>query len=498
MAFEDLLKNFSILNQEPWNRPPVFPSPDVAPIAKGHDPTPMVRQSVMGGMDLVEPNVKAAKSRASQNIGGALFLLPLMLAGAKNKSKGLAATFARALNQSVGRELETQNALEVWRAEQLNSRRVSAQKALLEEIKQNKGLLEKIAEKDPLLWTDEGFVNAWMTGDVTYLARSGWRPPTEQEKKNYQMREMGGRMVVFDPSVGKVVRDLGPSRTPVRSGKSGLDAELDRLDGEILRILKTQGVSGLTPLQKSRAVARKFITQKDIEGATAEEERNKLALEGLDILKKNNWDTSKLSPAHVAAMKAEKLLSGGEEEEKDLTRSDMESIRREVLGGADRFGTKTQGFANLAATPEDLEQMIRIAYGKNPAYYDIAMDYAFNDPSSKFGPKRRQQSANPSQSEQGGGSFLSRMFGREESQPPKQDPVPQPAPQPVPQPEKQPAQATPRSGEKDYVGLARKLLSGPNVQGDKDKAIEYIRRANISQADKAEMISAVEQLSRVR
>ena len=93
---------------------------------------------------------------------------------------------------------------------------------------------------------------------------------------------------------------------------------------------------------------------------------------------------------------------------------------------------------------------------------------------------------------------MSRMFGREESQPPKQDPVPQPAPQPVPQPEKQPAQATPRSGEKDYVGLARKLLSGPNVQGDKDKAIEYIRRANISQADKAEMISAVEQLSRVR
>lgn len=476
MAFEDLLKNFSILNQEPWNRPPEFPTPEVAPIVRGTDFTPMVRESLMGGMQFAEPDMEAAKSRASQNVGPALFLLPLMLAGAKNKKRALS-RFAKSLGTSVDRELRSQNAMEVWRAEQINARN----QALLDEIKQNKGLMEKIAEKDPLLWTDEGFVNAWMSGDVTYLARSGWKPPVEKQKKSYQMREMGGRMVVFDPDTGQVTRDLGPAKAPgIGGGKavSGAKALENQIWEETLRILYSKGPGALTPMQIEMAKAKKLL-DKDYGKPNIKE----IVKDNMIIL--YDIDNQKIIQ--------EIPFGNPVPESSDVTRTDAEQIWTMVMGGTDRVGTRYDGLANVAKSPEQLENMIYNLYGHNHAYYQKAMSYGFDTQGGRWYGKRPQRGATPKPAETKEVSPLDK-WGIAPTKPKEEE-------RPAPREEAKPAPEKPASGKpqgKDYMGLAKKLLNGPNVKGDKAKALQYIKTANISEEDKVNLAAAVEQLTRVR
>jgi hypothetical protein len=60
------------------------------------------------------------------------------------------------------------------------------QREAMAKIQQSRTLMEKMAQLDPALWGDQGFVTAWNAGDNTYLAKSGWKPPVQAEEVDYE------------------------------------------------------------------------------------------------------------------------------------------------------------------------------------------------------------------------------------------------------------------------------------------------------------------------
>jgi hypothetical protein len=56
----------------------------------------------------------------------------------------------------------------------------------LKQIQDGRTMLEKAAQMDPALWGDTGFVDAWKTGKVEYLASNGWKPPVQEQPVDYE------------------------------------------------------------------------------------------------------------------------------------------------------------------------------------------------------------------------------------------------------------------------------------------------------------------------
>lgn len=214
---ETFLKTNSVLNTSPWDIPPAgLPIPSVSPLVKQTEQYPNIVEAMRGGLEYAEPDLKAAKSRASSSIGPLLAFLPLMLGGVskKNRKRGLAA-FAAALANATSRELTSQNAVETWRAEQLNKRQDQALAAAMEQLKGDRAMLEKAAGLDPSLWGDEGFVNAYQMGDITYLPSIGWKPPVQADKQpKLEFKEVNGQLVSIDPYTGEIVNTLGRAGSP--------------------------------------------------------------------------------------------------------------------------------------------------------------------------------------------------------------------------------------------------------------------------------------------
>lgn len=172
-----------------------------------------VDQSRNLGGPIAEPDLGAARSRSLDGLGPLLAFVPFFLAS-KNKKRGLAA-FARALGQSLQQNRREQTALETWRAEQINRRRQQEYEMAMAQVKDGRTLLEKALSLDPELAGRPEFQQAWLSGDPTFLAQSGWRPPAKEPARDkYPTREIGGRVVMYDPYTGDTVRDLGPSGGP--------------------------------------------------------------------------------------------------------------------------------------------------------------------------------------------------------------------------------------------------------------------------------------------
>ncbi len=334
MAFEDLLKNYSVLNSSPWDRPPELPVPEPSALVNGPNYGPGIRRSLSQGMDLVEPDRKAARSRALDNIGPMLAFLPLMLAGTKNRKKGLAA-FASAMANGITRERESQDALEVWRAEQLNSRKTREAAAIMEEIKEARSMMEKAAGLDPSLWGNAEFITAYQMGDITYLPRAGWKPPSKEERKSFQLAEIGGRKVVFDPATGEVVRDVGSARIPG---------------------------TGVPKQENPVTVAEKAIFSYLMNGG----------------------DPARLKPVEQSIAMKKGWIP---EERGDIKRTDKDAIYRYVRGGTDLFGNRTEGLANLTKNaPEQARQALAVRYGEGTPEYQYALSLLMEDPTSPHYP----------------------------------------------------------------------------------------------------------------
>lgn len=407
MAFEDFLKQFSILNTAPWNSPPTFPVPEVGRLTAPPDELPGVRQSIQGGMDLIEPDMERARKNTLNNIGPMLAFLPLMLAGSKNRGKGLT-SFARALGTGVSRERNAQEGMEYWRAEQMNTRTEAQRKALLEEIKQNRGLMEKAAGLDPALWGNQEFVNAWLSGDITYLPKAGWRPPEKAEKKSYQLAEVGGNKVVFDPSTGELVRTLGRAG----SGAKKEESPVTTAEKTIFSYLMNGGdASKLKPVEQNIAVKKGWLKEEDskVQNPVTEEERNIFT-----FLKGGG------SPDELDEMRRNIAQRKGwlKKESGDIKRTDKDAIYRYVRGGTDIFGNRTEGLANLTKERDQALQALKVRYGEGSPEYEYALGILVSDPTSP-------------------------LFEKPTAQVPVQQPIPQTAPQvppvppPVPQPQSQ-------------------------------------------------------------
>lgn len=59
--------------------------------------------------------------------------------------------------------------------------RMMQEKKAMQEIQTGRTLMERIAQMDPALWGDQGFVDAWKAGDTTYPAKIGWKPQQAAE-----------------------------------------------------------------------------------------------------------------------------------------------------------------------------------------------------------------------------------------------------------------------------------------------------------------------------
>lgn len=105
--------------------------------------------------------------------------------------------------------------------------RMMQEKKAMQEIQTGRTLMERIAQMDPALWGDQGFVDAWKAGDTTYLAKSGWKPPASTQKPEFIDKEIGGNIVRLDPITGeyKPVYQAPAKETPdkpVTLGEGGV------------------------------------------------------------------------------------------------------------------------------------------------------------------------------------------------------------------------------------------------------------------------------------
>jgi hypothetical protein len=105
--------------------------------------------------------------------------------------------------------------------------RMMQQREAMAKIQQSRTLMEKMAQLDPALWGDQGFVTAWNAGDNTYLAKSGWKPPVSTQKPEFIDKEIGGNIVRLDPITGeyKPVYQAPAKETPdkpVTLGEGGV------------------------------------------------------------------------------------------------------------------------------------------------------------------------------------------------------------------------------------------------------------------------------------
>lgn len=432
MAFEDLLKNYSVLNSSPWDRPPELPVPEPSALVNGPNYGPGIRRSLSQGMDLVEPDRKAARNRTLDNIGPMLAFLPLMLAGTKNRKKGLAA-FASAMANGITRERESQDALEVWRAEQLNSRKTREAAAIMEEIKEARSMMKEAAALDPALRGDMGFLTAYQAGDITYLARIGWKPGVKEEPKHYEVITVNGRKVVWDRQTGMVVRDLGSAKEP----GSGVPREVK--------------------------VPMMDVTMGD--GTVI-----KVAYDPADPANRSKW--RQVGDSRIP------------EPEPELSLSEMHNIAAWVLGGKDAYGVHFAGIVNLD-TPEEVEESLRNQYGGNPAFYRYARTLAFSDPRvRKFynrppgsTPAAAPASAPAPSAGSGGGISASLAAFRPGGGAPQSAPAPAVVPQ------------------QGFQAKAALLLQQSG--GDFEKAKGLIASSRIPEEDKAHILAALEQLRTV-
>lgn len=173
----------------------------------------MVDQARNLGGPIAEPDLGAARSRSLDGLGPLLAFVPFFLAS-KNKKRGLAA-FARALGQSLQQNRREQTALETWRAEQINRQKQQEYEIAMAQVKDGRALLEKALSLDPQLAGRPEFQQAWLSGDPTFLAQSGWRPPAKDPaREKYQLTEVGGHRVLIDPYSGEIIKDYGPSGGP--------------------------------------------------------------------------------------------------------------------------------------------------------------------------------------------------------------------------------------------------------------------------------------------
>lgn len=89
---------------------------------------------------------------------------------------------------------------QAMKQEREEAERIQAQKQAMGQIQEGRTLLERLAQMDPTLWADGGFVDAWKAGDITYPAKTGWKPPAP--KPSYPDKEVGGNIVRLDPETG--------------------------------------------------------------------------------------------------------------------------------------------------------------------------------------------------------------------------------------------------------------------------------------------------------
>lgn len=212
--------------------PQQLPMPSVQPYeqASAMGDLSQLQQQQNFNVPISEPDMGAARSRTLDSLGPLLAFVPLFLA-AKNKKKGMAA-FARALAESAGREKQTQTALETWKAEQQNRMQQQKYEQAMAQIKEGRSLLEKALALDPALAGNPSWQQSWLAGDPSFLAQSGWKPPVKPEARDkYQLTEVGGRKVLYDPFTGEIVKDLGPSGGPKEPKEPKAPARSDVVDG---------------------------------------------------------------------------------------------------------------------------------------------------------------------------------------------------------------------------------------------------------------------------
>ena len=169
--------------------------------------SPMQTQSSMA-----MPDMGAAKSRTSQSLGALLPLLGMGLMLGKHEGMDMGRAMGSVAN-GVSNNLNRQSALEVWKANQINSQQQAQREQAMARIQANRERMDKIFEMDENLYLDPQANAAYQTGDwngfAQHLADIKWSKPKEQDRTKLVWKNIGGKMVGLDPYTGEQVTTAG-------------------------------------------------------------------------------------------------------------------------------------------------------------------------------------------------------------------------------------------------------------------------------------------------
>lgn len=222
----------------------------------------------------------------------------------------------------------------------------------MQEIEYGRSRLDKIMALDPSLIMDNDFNAFYQTGDWTgagrYLGGKGWAPKTEAEKLSL----------------------------------------VDQMDNQVLEWQQKDPTGKTWPLSvRNYANGKyKFFPEPELPDApkTINADGRVKQWNG----KTGQWEVIGLSEGSLNRAKPSGGGGGGggggkEKEPKALTRADLDSISRAVLGGRDVYGGVTQGLVNMLGTAEELDEALVQTYGDIPAALAYARKQAFDNPASK-------------------------------------------------------------------------------------------------------------------
>src|SRR6056297_3480315 len=172
--------------------------------------SPMQTQSSMA-----MPDMGAAKSRTSQSLGALLPLLGMGLMLGKHEGMDMGRAMGSVAND-VSNNLNRQSALEVWKANQINSQQQAQREQAMARIQANRERMDKIFEMDENLYLDPQANAAYQTGDwngfAQHLADIKWSKPKERDA--LVAKNVNGVLTWFDKYTGEKVKESGRYGSP--------------------------------------------------------------------------------------------------------------------------------------------------------------------------------------------------------------------------------------------------------------------------------------------